>query len=68
MAEDMGVFMFTIIIANSTVKRYKLQWKAYNGKRYYVKKTRILHSISLQDVKRKALSLFGIQPDNIIRI
>ncbi|KKN73080.1 hypothetical protein LCGC14_0403890 [marine sediment metagenome] len=60
--------MYTITIGNSIVKRYKLQWKAYNGKRYYVKKTRILHSISLQDVKCKALSLFGCSPDNIIRI
>ena len=61
--------MFTITIGNQTVKRYKLQWKSYNGKRYFVKKTRILHSISLQDVKNKAKRLFGLDlPDNIIRI
>ena len=60
--------MYTITIGKQIVKRYKLQWKAYNGKRYYVKKTRILHSISLQDVKRKALLLFGCNPDKIIKI
>ena len=60
--------MYTITIGKQTVKRYKLQWKAYNGKRYYVKKTRILHSISLQDVKHKAVSLFGIVPDYNQRI
>ena len=60
--------MYSITIANSAIKRYKLQWHDYNGKRYYVKKTRILHSISLQDVKAKALKLFGCKPDNIQRI
>lgn len=60
--------MYTIAIGKQIVKRYKLQWKAYNGKRYYVKKTRILHSISLQDVKNKARMLFGVTPDNIIRV
>jgi len=60
--------MYSMTIGNITLNRYKLQWKNYNGKRYYVKKTRILHSISLQDVKRKALSLFGCKPDNIQRI
>lgn len=60
--------MYTITIGKQIIKRYKLQWKAYNGKRYYVKKTRILHSLSLQDVKQKALSLFSSLPDNIIRI
>jgi len=60
--------MFTITIDNNILKRYKLQWRSYNGKRYYVKKTCILHSISLQDVKNKALSLFGIMPDYIQRI
>lgn len=60
--------MFTMTIGNSVVNKYKLQWHSYNGKRYYVKKTRILHSISLQDVKRKALSLFGSKPDYIQRM
>ena len=60
--------MYSITIANNAIKRYKLQWHNYNGKRYYVKKTRILHSISLQDVKRKAKQLFGGVPDNIQRI
>lgn len=60
--------MYSITIGKQILKRYKLQWHNYNGKRYYVKHTRILHSISLQDVKRKALSLFGIVPDNIQRV
>ncbi len=60
--------MFTITIGNTIINRYKLQWRDYNGKRYYVKKTRILHSISLQEVRRKALLLFGIVPDSIQRI
>ena len=60
--------MYSISIGNNTLYRYKLQWHNYNGKRYYVKKTRILHSISLQDVKRKAKQLFGGVPDNIQRI
>lgn len=60
--------MFTITIANNTIKRYKLQWRNYNGSRYYVKRTRILHSISLQDVKIKAVQLFGSNPDNIQRV
>ena len=56
-------------VGKQTVKRYKLQWKSYNGKRYFVKKTRILHSVSLQNVKNKAKQLFGLDlPDNIIRI
>ena len=60
--------MFTLTIGNIVLNRYKLQWHNYNGKRYYVKKTRILHSISLQDVKCKAKQLFGSKPDNIQRI
>lgn len=60
--------MFTIAIGNTVLNRYKLQWRDYNGKRYYVKKTRILHSISLQSVKDKAFQLFGITPDSIVRI
>ena len=60
--------MYSMTIGNITLNRYKLQWHDYNGKRYYVKKTRILHSISLQDVKRKAKQLFGIAPDNIQRV
>lgn len=60
--------MYSLTIGNTTLNRYKLQWHDYNGKRYYVKKTRILHSISLQDVKHKAKQLFGGVPDNIQRI
>ena len=60
--------MYSIAIGCTTLYRYKLQWHDYNGKRYYVKKTRILHSISLQVVKRKAKQLFGIVPDNIQKI
>ena len=60
--------MFTITIGNNILKRYKLQWHSYNGERYYVKKTRILHSISLANVKNKALALFGVVPDNIQRL
>ncbi len=59
--------MYSITIGKQILKRYKLQWKDYNGKRYYVKKTRILHSISLENVKSKALSLFGSVPDYIVR-
>jgi len=60
--------MYSILIGNTVLNRYKLQWKSYNGKRYYVYKTYILHGISLQYVKEKALKLFGIAPDNIQRI
>ena len=60
--------MFTMQVGKQTTKRYKLQWHDFNGKRYFVKKTRILHSISLQDVKQKALSLFDSIPDYIVRI
>jgi hypothetical protein len=55
-------------IGNTILNRYKLQWKDYNGKRYYVKKTRILHSISMREVKGKAMALFGIMPDSITKI
>lgn len=60
--------MYTITIGGDILKRYKLQWYGYNGKRRYVKKTRILHSISLQGVKGKALQLFGSLADNIQRV
>lgn len=60
--------MFTLTIGNTILNRYKLQWRDYNGKRYYVKKTRILHSISLQDVKNKAFQLFKSKPDSIQKI
>ena len=60
--------MYSLTIGNTVLSRYKLQWRGYNGKRYYVKKTRVLHSISLQDVKSKAFQLFGSKPDNIQRI
>lgn len=60
--------MYSIAIGKATLKRYKLQWHSYNGKRYYVKKTRILHSISLQNVKDKASSLFGSLPDKVCRV
>lgn len=60
--------MYTITIGKQILKRYKLQWRDYNGKQYYVKKTCILHSISLQGVKNKALLLFGSVPDNIQRV
>lgn len=60
--------MYSLTIGNTIINRYKLQWRSYNGKRYYVKKTRILHSISMQDVKNKAFQLFGIMPDSIQKI
>lgn len=60
--------MFTITIGRQTLKRYKLQWYSYNGKRYYVNRTRILHGTSLESVKNKALLLFGSVPDNIQRV
>ena len=60
--------MFAITIGNTVLNCYKLQWKNYNGKRYYVYKTHILHSATLQDVKAKALKLFGCKPDNIQKI
>lgn len=60
--------MYSITIGKRVLKRYKLQWRGYNGKRYYVKRTRILHSKTLQDVKQRALLLFGIAPDNIQRV
>jgi len=60
--------MYAITIGSTITKRYKLQWYGYNGMRYYVKKTRILHAISLDSVKTKALQLFGSKPDNIQRV
>lgn len=61
--------MFTIAIGKQVLKRYKLQWHSYNGKRYYVNKTRVLHSTSLQSVKDKAKRLFALElPDNIQRV
>ena len=60
--------MYSITIGNTVLNRYKLQWKNYNGKRYYIYKTHVLHSVSLQDVKAKALKLFGVKPDSIQRI
>ena len=61
--------MFTLTIDNVVLNRYKLQWKNYSGKRHYVYKTHVLHSISLQAVKAKALKLFGgSPPDSIQRI
>ena len=60
--------MYSLTIGNIVLNRYKLQWKNYNGKRYYVYKTHVLHSVSLQDVKAKALKLFGVKPDSIQKI
>ena len=61
--------MYSITIGNIVLNRYKLQWKNYNGKRYYVYKTYVLHGVSLQCVKAKALLLFGgSPPDTIQRI
>ena len=60
--------MYSLTIGNIVLNRYKLQWKNYNGKRYYVYKTHVLHGASLQDVKAKAFKLFGYKPDNIQRI
>jgi len=60
--------MYNITIGRQILKRYKLQWHSYNGKRYYVNRTRILHSISLENLKNKALLLFGSSPDNIHRV
>ncbi len=60
--------MYSITIANDTIKRYRLQWRSHNGKRYYVKRRRTLHGISIQDVKDRAKLLFGITPDSVQRI
>lgn len=60
--------MYAITIGNNVLKRYKLQWYSYNSNRCYVKKTMILHSTSLDTVKRQAILLYGSMPDNIIRI
>lgn len=60
--------MYSVTIGNNIIKRYKLQWRSWNGKRYYVKQTRILHAVSLDDVKNRAEQLFGSVPDNIQRI
>lgn len=68
MAKNMGTSMYSITIGDNIINRYRLQWRGYNGKKYYVKHTRILHSISLQDVKAKVLLLFGSPPDNIVRV
>ena len=63
-----GDNMFTMTVGKQTTRRYKLQWHDFNGKRYFVKKTRILHSVSLQNVKNKGVMLFGTIPDYIVRI
>lgn len=60
--------MYSLTIGDTVLNRYKLRWKNYNGKRYYVYKTHVLHGISLQDVKAKALKLFGCKPDSIQRV
>jgi hypothetical protein len=60
--------MYAITIGKQLLKRYKLQWHSYNGKRYYVNRTRILHSISLENVKNRAKLLFGSSPDCVQRV
>ena len=60
--------MYSITIANNVIKRYRLQWCSYNGKRYYVKRRRVLHGISIQDVKDRAKALFGNSPDSVQRV
>lgn len=60
--------MYSLTIGNIILYRYKLQWHNYNGKRRYVYKTHVLHSISLQAVKAKTLRLFGVKADSIQRI
>ena len=61
--------MYSITIGRQTLKRYKLQWRSYNGKRYYVKHTKVLHAVSLDSVKDKAKRLLTLElPDNIQRI
>ena len=60
--------MFTLQLYNVELKRYKLQWYNYNGKKRYVEFTHILHAPSLDNVKDRALQLFGSKPDSIMRI
>lgn len=60
--------MFAMVIGGNTLKRYKLQWYSFAGKRRYISKTKVLHSISLQDVKQRAKGLFNSTPDFVQRI
>lgn len=60
--------MYTLTIGKQILKRYKLQWRRYNGKRYYIEETAILHDNTLNNVKRRAFILFGKMPDSIRRI
>lgn len=59
---------YFVISIDKVLKRYKLQWYGWNTKRHYVKKTRVLHDVSLQAVKDRAKLLFGSIPDYIQRI
>lgn len=60
--------MFTLTIGNKTIKRYKLQWHDHNGRRNNVEHTRVMHSVSLDAVKDKAMLRYGSKPDAIHRI
>ena len=60
--------MFIMTIGNRTIKRYKLQWHNHNGRRNNVEHTRVMHSVSLDAVKDKALERYGSAPDSIKRV
>ena len=54
-------------IGNITINKYKCQWK-HSGLHRYIKKTAILHSDSLQNVKIKAAKFYGSLPTEIVLI
>ena len=54
-------------IGNITINKYKCQWK-HSGLHRYIKKTAILHSDSLQNVKIKAKQFYGSLPTEIVLI
>ena len=63
-----GVNMFTLELSNTiTIKRYKCQWYSDN-KRKYIAKTRILHADNMAEAKQKAIQLYDIKPDSILRV
>lgn len=62
------VDFYEISAGNITLKRYRVQWHGWNTKQYYVSRSRIVHAISLDNAKDRALQIFGSIPDSIRRI
>ncbi len=54
-------------LGNITINKYYCRW-IYANKRHKTERRKMLHSTSLENVKQKAIKLFGRKPDEITLI